>query len=75
MDLMITGSLNAALWQYCASGDVRFRWADALCITQEDELEKTAEVRRMKPMLEEPYAAILWIGEKHEDNISGLDLL
>lgn len=73
-DLTITANLRAALWQYRESGDSQLLWVDAVCINQNDLQEKTVQVRKMKTIYENAERVIIWIGEKNDDDVPGLEL-
>lgn len=72
--LAITSSLYIALRQHRALGNTSPLWADAICINQEDIEEKNAQVRQMKRIYEQAEKVIIWIGEKRDDDVPGLEL-
>jgi hypothetical protein len=46
--MQVTESLHSALMRYRNSEHTQFLWADAVCINQQDNDEKTHQVRMMK---------------------------
>ena len=43
--LKIGENLHQALWRFRQDGRTELLWADAVCINQEDDVEKTEQVR------------------------------
>ena len=50
-------------------------WIDAICINQEDIIERGDEVKRMREIYMKAWTPIIWLGEGAEGSKSGLDLL
>jgi hypothetical protein len=65
--LKLNVSLVGALRRLRDVRKPRRLWADALCINQNDDLEKGHQVRRMGRIYESAKAVIVWLG-KDEDN-------
>jgi Heterokaryon incompatibility protein (HET) len=59
----VTDNLAAALRRLRKQTKKRVIWIDAICINQEDEREKTAQVKKMGIIYENCEQALLWLGE------------
>ena len=79
----VTSNLHAALVELQADAGHRedseqppvLVWIDALCINQEDDLEKSNQVRRMKAIYEHAQRVLAWLGEEDEFTEQAFDLL
>lgn len=56
-------NLHEALVEYRRRGAVRDVWADAICINQQCETEKTQQVRMMSQIYEAARRTITWLGQ------------
>lgn len=64
----ITATLHAALRSYRASAPVSWRiWVDAICINQDDDAEKSAQVPLMRDIYHLAMAVMVWIGDPTPD--------
>ena len=50
-------------------------WIDAICINQEDIIERANEVKRMREIYTKAWTPIIWLGEGAEGSKTGLNLL
>lgn len=62
-DFYITESLHGALWQMRLRKRIRVLWADAICINQADDEEKSAQVSIMAHIYYMGGRTLAWIGE------------
>lgn len=60
--LDITANLEAALRSIRDAEQLRLVWADAICINQEDLLERKEQVQRMKTVYESASRVLVWLG-------------
>jgi Heterokaryon incompatibility protein (HET) len=60
--LSITDSLWNALRCLRSVSEARILWADAICINQDDDAEKSLQVRRMGDIYHQAYRVIVWLG-------------
>lgn len=76
-------SLHAALMEYRSrlrwgrgrDGDrVRGLWADAICINQSDEMEKTEQVRMMRDIYKAAKFTIIWLGPLEDGDIQAIQI-
>ena len=58
----ITKSLHSALLALRHPAAPRIIWADAICINQEDTLERAAQVKIMKEIYAKATSAVIWLG-------------
>ena len=58
----ITPSLHSALQYLRYSTEVRWLWADAICINQQDNEERSAQVARMAQIYADAAKALVWPG-------------
>jgi hypothetical protein len=49
---------------------VRLLWADALCINQEDLLERAHQVNIMKNIFQRASRVLIWLGPEKESNLA-----
>jgi len=56
------------LYKETEDGEDILVWIDAICINQQDEVEKSTQVRRMKEIYEQSKQVIVWLGEEAEDS-------
>jgi hypothetical protein len=61
--LAITASLHGALQQFRQSSVEKRIWADAVCISQTDIKEKSAQVLRIKDVFAQAHDILIWLGE------------
>lgn len=81
--ITIGESLHAALMEYRYRlrrgrgrvGDkIRGLWADAICINQNDELEKTEQVRMMRDIYKAAKFTIIWLGPLEDGDVQAIQL-
>jgi len=66
--LFVTSNLHSALRQLSQNGNVRFLWADAICINQKDVPERGYQVTIMRHIYERADETIVWLGETADDS-------
>lgn len=66
-EALVTGNLFAALSCLRLAGEDKILWIDALCIDQENDLEKGHQVSRMKLIYEYAERVIIWLGPSNDD--------
>lgn len=59
----ITESLHGALRQMRFESRARLLWADAICINQDDDKEKSAQVAMMAQIYKGGFRTLAWLGE------------
>ncbi|KAL9617414.1 MAG: hypothetical protein Q9160_007771 [Pyrenula sp. 1 TL-2023] len=64
--LRVTASLADALRQFRRKSGVRRLWADAVCIHQRDEVEKTKQILLMPRIYREAYRVLVWLGSQRD---------
>lgn len=62
-DLYITENLHGALRQMRLESGIRVLWADAICINQADDEEKSVQVAMMSRIYEGGFQTLAWLGE------------
>lgn len=68
VSLPVTENLfNALVELRRAQNKPRFLWADAICINQKDEREKSEQVRQMFVIFQTAVRVIAWVGPAHEN--------
>ncbi|KAK4235772.1 heterokaryon incompatibility protein 6, OR allele [Achaetomium macrosporum] len=69
--ILITESLATCLATLRSEGVDKPLWADAVCINQNNDVEKAMQVRRMGSLYESASRVIVWMGRgENEDNTS-----
>jgi hypothetical protein len=63
-EVIVTKNLESALRHIRLGMHGQSLWVDALCINQEDEIEKTVQVRMMRRIYEDAFAVLIWLGEE-----------
>ncbi|KAK5651905.1 hypothetical protein OQA88_11564 [Cercophora sp. LCS_1] len=80
----VTPNLAAALARFAEAGefdnsgclDGRHKlWVDALCINQDDPVERAAEVRRMRDIYGLAWSVVVWLGEPSFGSARAMQLL
>lgn len=74
-DFQVTKSLTAALGRFRYADCDRLLWADAICINQEDLIERGNQVRLMWQIYEQCQGVLVWLGSEDETTKSALALL
>jgi hypothetical protein len=69
MRLPISGSNAAALVALRDPTEPKYLWIDAICINQEDALEKSAQVARMIKIYQKAQSVAVWLGEPDADSL------
>ncbi|KAF2264100.1 hypothetical protein CC78DRAFT_464340, partial [Lojkania enalia] len=59
----VTKDLHHALRHLRHASEPRQFWVDALCINQNDVLEKTEQIKKMKQIYSQADQVIMWLGE------------
>lgn len=62
-DFYITENLHGALRQMRLESKVRLLWADAICINQADDEEKSVQVAMMSQIYQGGFQTLAWLGE------------
>lgn len=65
--LSITANLAAALRQFRYSDRQRQLWVDAVCIDQQNHVEKAYQVRLMSQLYRNTECVLAWLGESHSN--------
>lgn len=63
----VTSNLHAALCQLRLRDKERFLWIDQLCINQQDDTEKIAQIKLMREIYSGCSCCIFWMGELRPD--------
>jgi hypothetical protein len=72
----VTVNLDTALRHIRQERNPVCIWADAICINQSDEIEKTGQVQLMREIYEKSTSALVWLGlaaEESDAAMEGLD--
>ncbi len=70
-DLLVTISLGTALLHLRDPRIPRYLWADAICINQSDDDEKSIQVTQMGEVYKAARHTIIWLGELTIDGMAG----
>jgi hypothetical protein len=73
--LPVTKNLYDALHRFRDPEKPRTLWADAICINQEDLVERTQQVPLMRRIYEQCSRCIVWLGVDDQDDFSASQLL
>ncbi|KAF2869721.1 HET-domain-containing protein, partial [Massariosphaeria phaeospora] len=71
----VTPNLFAALRSLRHTSSKVCLWVDALCINQDDVLEKRSQVKRMTEIYAEAMTVFMWLGEEEGDSDLAMALL
>jgi hypothetical protein len=71
----ITSNLYMALQHVRSEDEDRIFWVDAICINQEDEREKTHQVKQMGHIYKEAERVVVWLGKGTEESDLIMDLM
>ncbi|KAE8454218.1 hypothetical protein EG329_005143 [Mollisiaceae sp. DMI_Dod_QoI] len=69
----ITSNLLAALRHLRFEDEDRILWMNAICINQDDDRERTHQVRQMSSIYKEAEQVVIWLGEGTEESDSLMD--
>ncbi|KAF2116413.1 heterokaryon incompatibility protein-domain-containing protein [Lophiotrema nucula] len=71
LEIRITANLHQALMQLRSQEDFLILWVDALCINQDDVVERNYQVRQMPKIYSAAQEVVVWLGEgnKQTDEI------
>jgi len=70
--LAITESLFTALQRFRSARSVRVLWADAVCIDQENESERSSQVNRMGQIYRGAASVLVWLGHEDEAHVQAV---
>lgn len=73
--IAITHNLFAALVQLRKKQESRILWVDALCINQDDDIERNHQVRQMKNIYETASQTLVWLGPSNSETRKGFELI
>jgi hypothetical protein len=71
----IFGSLDDALRHLRWKHDVRYIWADSICINQFDIQEKSSQVLLMAEVYQKARTVNIWVGLSNENSAVGIEIL
>jgi hypothetical protein len=72
---LVTASLRDALVRLRLKNGVRVVWADALCIDQSGDEEKSSQVRRMNSIFYRARCVVIWLGRVEIEHAMGVKRL
>jgi hypothetical protein len=72
---MVTESLHSALWRIREQKLASVLWADAVCINQSNDDEKTNQVRMMQDIYSQADTVIVWLGDSQDTDEAALELI
>jgi Heterokaryon incompatibility protein (HET) len=75
MEVSVNASLESALYHLRHRSATITLWADALCINQSDNGEKTEQVQQMKRIYQDASHVIVWLGPRGEDSDVAFDVM
>jgi Heterokaryon incompatibility protein (HET) len=67
-NIPITANLESALRHLRPSSEVKHLWVDALCINQENHVEKGSQIPKMADIYNQATKVRVWLGEKGEES-------
>lgn len=73
--LQITASLEGAIRNLQGDEESVTLWADAICINQSDDIEKSGQVQQLKDIYESASDVVVWLGPASHDSDMGMDTL
>jgi hypothetical protein len=74
-EIPVTPNLETALLHLRKEGEVRKLWVDALCINQDDLIEKQQQVRLMSKIYPQARTVLCWLGPEEGDSIFAVQRL
>jgi hypothetical protein len=74
-EISITQNLYEALQRLTHIGEECILWADALCINQSDDSEKSSQVQLMTRIYSLAYQVWIWLGPERDNSTSAIHLL
>lgn len=73
--ILISVSLCGALTALCETDRDVYVWADALCIDQQNNMEKSSQIKLMTEIYRRASSVAIWLGPKADDSEQALDFL
>ena len=73
--LPITPHLKEGLRSAFAVFDSKWLWVGAICITQDDEVEKAEQVAQMARIFEDARRVVVWLGADYDDSKRVMELM
>lgn len=71
----IMASLHGALQRFRLTDDIRYLWADALCINQRNNEEKSFQVQNIFVVFSKALTVLAWLGEEIGSTTDAVQLL
>ncbi|KFY88006.1 hypothetical protein V500_06634 [Pseudogymnoascus sp. VKM F-4518 (FW-2643)] len=73
--ISVTQNLYSALVRLQKKQEIRTLWVDAICINQNDDLERSHQVRQMKDIYQTASQTLVWLGPGNEQTRKGFELV
>lgn len=73
--LYIKHNLASALKSLRHEEEEKVLWVDALCINQQDPIEKADQVARMRDIYSQAHATCVWLGPSEDDSDTAMDFV
>lgn len=73
--IRITASLHSALISMREKGITTLVWADAICINQQDSIEKSVQIRLLRTIYQSAKRVIAWIGNEDANSYQAIEAL
>ena len=70
----VGGNLEEALWEL-SQASIKIIWADALCINQQDLIERSQQVKKMRQIYSGAYRVVVWLGPAKDDDKLAFDMI
>ncbi|KAH4350890.1 hypothetical protein HBH98_038780 [Parastagonospora nodorum] len=70
--LAITESLFTALQRFRSAQSARVLWADAVCIDQANDIERSSQVNMMGEIYRGAASVLVWLGHEEDSHVQGV---
>jgi hypothetical protein len=73
--LFIGSNLYEALQRFSPTSFPRYLWVDAICINQQDQLERSIQIQKMRQIYQHASRVLVWLGKEQKNSDLAMEFI